>query len=117
ERFDVALDLHGGPRSAFLTWATGAPMRIGYTIKGRTWMYTHVVPRAADLTPRHSVANQWDLLSPLGIGPCDPARDAGEMAEEPDVAASVDRRGRGPRIAAPPRLNGHYLRAGEPCRA
>ena len=25
ERFDVVLDLHGGPRSSWLTWATGAP--------------------------------------------------------------------------------------------
>lgn len=52
-------------------------------------MYTHVVPRAPDLTPRHSVVNQWDLLSPLGIGACDRSRDAVEMVEEPDVAASV----------------------------
>jgi ADP-heptose:LPS heptosyltransferase len=63
-RFDIAIDLHGGPRSAWLTWASRAPMRIGYAIAGRTWMYTHVVPRSPDLTPRHSVANQWDLLSP-----------------------------------------------------
>ena len=92
ERFDVAIDLHGGPRSAFLTWASGAPMRIGYTIQGRSWMYTHVVPRAPDLTPRHSVVNQWDLLAPLGIAACDPARDAVEMVEEPAAATSVDRR-------------------------
>src|SRR5262245_33250874 len=49
-RFDVAIDLHGGPRSAWLTWSSGARMRIGYTIAGRAWMYTHVVSRAADLT-------------------------------------------------------------------
>src|SRR5262249_13990648 len=116
ERFDVALDLHGGPRSAFLTWATGAPMRIGYTIKGRTWMYTHVVPRAADLTPRHSVANQWDLLSPLGIGRCDRAGDAVEMAEEPDVAASVDRRLRDLGIAASHDLIVIHVSAGNPFR-
>jgi lipopolysaccharide heptosyltransferase II len=92
ERFDVAIDLHGGPRSAWLTWASGAPMRIGYTIKGRTWMYTHTVPRAADLTPRHSVCNQWDLLRPLGIDECDPSRDALEMADDPQAAARVDER-------------------------
>ena len=46
ERFDLAIDLHGGPRSAWLTWASGAPMRIGYAIKGRSWMYTTVVDRA-----------------------------------------------------------------------
>jgi lipopolysaccharide heptosyltransferase II len=91
-RFDVAIDLHGGPRSAWLTWASRAPMRIGYAIAGRTWMYTHVVPRSPDLTPRHSVANQWDLLSPLGIEPCDPSRDPVEMREDPAAAARlVDR--------------------------
>ena len=28
------IDFHGGPRSSFLTWATGAPTRIGYAIAG-----------------------------------------------------------------------------------
>ena len=92
DRFDVAIDLHGGPRSAWLTWASGAPRRIGYAIKGRSWMYTDVVPRAADLAPRHSVVNQWDLLRPLGIGPCDPERDAVEMADDPEAAARVSER-------------------------
>jgi lipopolysaccharide heptosyltransferase II len=116
ERFDVALDLHGGPRSAFLTWASGAPMRIGYTIKGRTWMYTHVVPRAPDLTPRHSVANQWDLLSPLGIGPCDPARDAVEMVEDPDAEASVAGRLRTLGIGASHDVVVVHVSAGNPFR-
>ena len=91
-RFDIAIDLHGGPRSAWLTWASGAPMRIGYTITGRTWMYTHPVVRAADLAPRHSVTNQWDLLAPLGIGPASPAHDPVEMGENPAAATRVDRR-------------------------
>src|SRR5690606_13865991 len=56
-RPDVAIDLHGGPRSAWLTLASGAPRRIGYTIRGRTWMYTDAVPRTADEAPRHSVQN------------------------------------------------------------
>ncbi len=53
-------------------------------------------PRASPWTrallpPRHSVVNQWDLLTPLGIGPPDPARDPVEMA---------DRCRRAPRSAA-----------------
>jgi ADP-heptose:LPS heptosyltransferase len=91
-RFDVAIDLHGGPRAAWLTWASGAPMRIGYTITGRRWMYTHVVDRAPDLGPRHSVLNQWDLLAPLGIPPADPARDPIDIAPDPGAVAAVDRR-------------------------
>ncbi len=65
-RFDLVVDFHGGPRASFLTWATGAPRRVGYAVKGRSWMYTEVVPRPADLRPRHSVENQWDLLPHLG---------------------------------------------------
>lgn len=92
ERFDVAIDLHGGPRAAWLTLATGAPMRIGYTIAGRTWMYTHPVTRTAALTARHSVANQWDLLVPLGFPEPDPATQPVEMASDPDAEARVDAR-------------------------
>ena len=88
-RFDVAIDLHGGPRSAWLTWASGAPMRIGYAIKGRSWMYTTVVDRAPDLAPRHSVENQWDLVRPLGLDPCNRVRDAVEMPDDPAAADRV----------------------------
>ena len=82
-RFDIAIDLHGGPRAAWLTWLSGAPMRIGYSIAGRSWMYTHIVERSPDLTPRHSVENQADLLRPLGIEGCDPAREPMEMPVDP----------------------------------
>jgi lipopolysaccharide heptosyltransferase II len=82
-RYDVAIDLHGGPRAAWFAWATRAPMRIGYTIAGRSWMYTHLVQRPPDLTPaRHSVLNQADLLRPLGIDGCDPLREPMEMASD-----------------------------------
>lgn len=88
-RFDIALDLHGGPRAGFLTWASRAPMRIGYSIAGRSWMYTHVVGRSPDLAPRHSVLNQADLLGPLGIDGCDPVREPMEMAPDATVRARV----------------------------
>jgi ADP-heptose:LPS heptosyltransferase len=64
-RYDVAIDLHGGPRSSWLTWASGAPQRIGYEIPGRSWMYTKRVARPRELRARHSVRNQWDLLSAI----------------------------------------------------
>jgi ADP-heptose:LPS heptosyltransferase len=87
-RFDVAVDLHGGPRSAWLAWASRAPTRIGYTIPGRTWMYTHPVPRQPEPSSRHSVLNQWDLLGPLGVtGPPDPDGMPVEMIDDPGDAA------------------------------
>ena len=81
-RFDIAIDLHGGPRSGWLALASGARERIGYAIPGRTWMYTRAVPRARELRPRHSVVNQWDLLEALPGwrgGEPRPDRDAVEM--------------------------------------
>jgi ADP-heptose:LPS heptosyltransferase len=87
-RFDVAIDLHGGPRSAWLTWTTAAPVRIGYDFPGRRRAYTHPVARPIEPLTRHSVLNQWDLLAPLGLaGPPDPAALPLEMAETPDDAS------------------------------
>ena len=76
-RIDVAIDLHGGPRSGWLTFATRAPKRVGYDVSGRQWMYTHLVPKPRGYAPRHSVRNQWDLLTPV-----DPAFD---RAPEPAI--------------------------------
>ena len=92
EGFDIAIDLHGGPRSAWFTWASRAPQRIGYTITGRTWAYTTAVHRPRQLTPRHSVLNQWDLLTPLGIAHGDPARDPVRMPASPDATLRVRER-------------------------
>ena len=91
DRFDIAIDLHGGPRGAWLTWASGAAVRIGYRMAGHSWMYTHVIERADDLLPRHSVVKQWDLLAPLGIGACEPARDAVEMPADAEADARIAR--------------------------
>jgi ADP-heptose:LPS heptosyltransferase len=116
ERFDVAIDLHGGPRAAWFTWASGAPMRIGYAIAGRAWMYTHVIDRPRDEAPRASVVNQWDLLAPLDIGPPDPARDPLEMVEDAQAAASVERRLREARITAAHPVIVVHVSAGNPFR-
>jgi lipopolysaccharide heptosyltransferase II len=115
-RFDVSLDLHGGPRAAWLTWASGAPMRIGYQTRGRTWMYTHVVPRPDGLAPRHSVRNQWDLLAPLGFEHGDPAKDPVEMAADPAAEARLSRRLHDLGIAPEHRLVVVHVSAGNPFR-
>lgn len=88
-RFDLAIDLHGGPRAAMLARLSGARRRIGYAIPGRAWMYTDRVRRPRQLRARHSVENQWDLLAPLGFDPPDRDRDPTEMAVAPEAAASA----------------------------
>ena len=90
-RFDLVIDFHGGPRSSWLTRVTGAPRRVGYTIAGRGWMYTDRVHRPRELRPRHSVANQSDLLAPLGIPPLDPLNHPAEMTETADARQRVER--------------------------
>ena len=94
-RFDVAIDLHGGPRSAWITWSTRAPVRVGYDVAGRSWMYTRVVPKPPDLSARHSVENQWDVLrafDPERFPAPDMARDRVEMSVDPRALRAVDER-------------------------
>jgi predicted lipopolysaccharide heptosyltransferase III len=94
-RFDVAIDLHGGPRSAWLTRATRAPVRVGYDVPGREWMYTRIFRRPRHRGPIHSVENQWDLLGTLDAAlgaPPEPDRDRVEMPVDAEARVRVDRR-------------------------
>ena len=91
-RYDLAIDFHGGPRASLLTWLSRAPVRIGYRVAGRSWMYTRVVGRPRQLRLRHSVENQWDLLASLDIARPTPEEDPVEMPLDPVAAAAVDRR-------------------------
>lgn len=118
-RYDVVIDLHGGPRSSWLTWASGAPQRIGYDVKGRRWMYTRAVGRPRELRARHSVVNQWDLLEAIEGWPggeADPAHDGVEMPEDPAAAASIDRRLAAAGIGADHELIVAHVSAGNPFR-
>jgi lipopolysaccharide heptosyltransferase II len=118
-RYDVVIDLHGGPRSSWLSRATGARQRIGYDIQGRRWMYTRVVERPRELRRRHSVVNQWDLLAAIdgwpGTAP-DPALDAVEMAADPAVDADIERRLAHAGIGAGHELIVAHVSAGNPFR-
>jgi heptosyltransferase-1 len=88
-RYDTAIDFHGGPRSSFVTWLSGAPVRVGYNIAGRGWMYTIRVPRPRHFRPRHAVENQWDLLNALGIAPPNAGRVSVEMQANPHARDAV----------------------------
>src|SRR5690606_32918631 len=46
----------------------------------------------ADLSDRHAVLNQWDLLTPLGIAAPSPAETPMEMADDRHAAKLVARR-------------------------
>ena len=116
QRYDLAIDFHGGPRAALLTWLSGAPMRIGYEITGRTWMYTHRVARPRALRPRHSVENQWDLLAPLDIAPPDRAQHPMAMTLDPEIAGRVNDRLARAGVSERDRLVVIHVSAGNPFR-
>ena len=90
--YDIAIDFHGGPRASLLTWLSGAPVRIGYEIAGRSWMYTRRIARPRELRRRHSVENQWDLLEALDIAPPERASDPVEMPADRGATATVEAR-------------------------
>ena len=118
-RFDLAIDFHGGPRSAWLTWATRAPVRVGYDVPGRAWMYTRVVHRPRALRPRHSVENQWDLLGAADASlsaPPDPARDRVEMPVTDAARQVVERRLADAGLPANGRVIVLHISAGNPFR-
>src|SRR5262249_48350690 len=81
-----------GPRASLLAWMSGATVRIGYQVAGRSWMYTHRIPRPRALRPRHSVQNQWDLVEPLGVDAGAAARFPATMPIDESVRDGVARR-------------------------
>ena len=118
-RYDVAIDMHGGPRSSWLALATGARQRIGYDMPGRQWMYTRTIPRARELRPRHSVLNQWDLLAGIEGWPgeaADPARDAVAMPVDPEADRRIVVRLRSAGVAPGHQLIVLHVSASNPFR-
>jgi lipopolysaccharide heptosyltransferase II len=117
--FDLVIDLHGGPRSAWLAWATRAPVRVGYDVPGRAWMYTRVVHRPRVLLPRHSVLSQWDLLpaadSSFPHAP-DPSADRVEMPVDPTAVEAVAAQFVRANIPASARVVVIHVSAGNPFR-
>ncbi|HUR33892.1 MAG TPA: glycosyltransferase family 9 protein [Vicinamibacterales bacterium] len=116
ERFDIAIDFHGGPRASLLTWLSAAPRRIGYVVAGRSWMYTERVERPRALRARHSVENQWDLLRALGLPGADPARHPVSMPLTEESAAAVGRRLATFGVETADRLVVMHVSAGNPFR-
>jgi lipopolysaccharide heptosyltransferase II len=66
-KFDLAIDLFGNPRSALLTFLSGADVRIGPERKGRGRLYTITVKD--DGTPKSAVDFHFQSLRAAGIEP------------------------------------------------
>ncbi len=79
-RFDLAIDLFGNPRTALLTWLTGAPVRVGGDFRGRGKLYSHRVPAAAGSPD--AIAFHLRSLEMLGIAAGDKRTEFFLMPEE-----------------------------------
>ena len=116
EHYDLVIDFHSGPRSSLIAWLSGAPKRIGYDVPGRGWMYTTRVARPRGIRARHAVANQWDLLTVLGIPAPDPAQSPTEMAIDSHAADAVEERLSALGVARDDELVVLHVSAGNPFR-
>ncbi|MBA3295854.1 MAG: glycosyltransferase family 9 protein [Acidobacteria bacterium] len=118
-RYDTVVDLHGGPRSSWLSLLSGAKQRIGYEIHGRSWMYSRTVARPRALRARHSVVNQWDLLEAIDGWPgrpVDPGGDAVNMPADPRADAAIAHRLHAAGVGPDAELVVAHVSAGNPFR-
>jgi heptosyltransferase-1 len=67
ERFDIAIDFHGGPRASRIAWLCGARLKVGYELKHKGFIYDVRVPRSREGAPIHSVENHLNLVRAAGI--------------------------------------------------
>ena len=69
-RYDLVVDFMFAPRSALMTWISGAPTRLSFDSK-RRWAYSKTIDRPK--ASRYIVQEKFDLLESLGI-PCESQR-------------------------------------------
>ncbi len=69
EKFDAVINLNGSDRSSLLTWATGAPLRLGRLPPKTAWFWPHCFTHTVDVPHgRQPVFRQrWDALGAAGF--------------------------------------------------
>lgn len=70
KKYDVAINLHGGPTSTFLTRASGAGIRIGYSYYRYANLHTHLLGSASEFwgtEKTHSAEQQLALVGAFGV--------------------------------------------------
>jgi ADP-heptose:LPS heptosyltransferase len=70
-RASWALDFHSNPRSALISYLSGAPVRVGFDVRVRKWLYTDREPRAVyrngKLIHRTSQDNTFAIARRIGL--------------------------------------------------
>lgn len=65
EKYDMVIDLWSNPRSAQVTFLSGAKIKVGYAYRGRKYAYN--VLGTASKGEVHSAEHNLELLKPLGV--------------------------------------------------
>ena len=73
KRFDLVIDFLGNPRSAYLSFLSGAKQRVGFNLPWRRFFYNMIVK--SDQRPQYAAAHKLNALQALGIESSDPKLD------------------------------------------
>jgi ADP-heptose:LPS heptosyltransferase len=65
EQYDWVVDLAAEPRSAWLTFFTGAPLRAGYAFHLRQWAFNHRIPK--NKIRKYQAEVNLDIIRALGV--------------------------------------------------
>lgn len=87
--WDIAFDFHGNPTSARLTAQSGAPVRIGFALRGRRLAYTRAVELPPTEPPRYTADMKLDLVRAAGIPALDSAPRIHVTREEQEEARRI----------------------------
>jgi heptosyltransferase-3 len=93
KKYDVAINLHGGSTATFLTRASGAKVRIGYSYYRYANLHTHLVESASDFWKTeftHSAEQQLALVGAFGVPVED--RPASVLGRDPIAEESISTR-------------------------
>jgi ADP-heptose:LPS heptosyltransferase len=85
-KYDLAIDFNGLPSSAWLSWLSGAPKRLGINHRGRGLLYTSRMPFSQS---PYSAQNKLDMLQSLGIVSQNHKLDFFTSASDKDWAAQT----------------------------
>jgi predicted lipopolysaccharide heptosyltransferase III len=76
EHFDLVIDLRSDERGAYMTYISGAPIRVSSYFRDapfwRNWVFTHVLDAPHDETTRGAAEQSLKLLRQMGIKAEDP---------------------------------------------
>jgi len=84
-KFDKVLDLFCNPRTAQMAYWSGAPVRVGFEMRGRSWAYNYLAPPSSPPFPsgRRAVTEAYlDQARVLGIQPASPYKTSLEVTAE-----------------------------------